>query len=76
MSLILREALKNESSISTAQDALVKEGFDRASETFVRWHPSLYSYKVYSESCQRRLRTNSVLERLNLECKRRTKKIY
>lgn len=42
---------------------------------FERWHPSLYNYRAYSESNQRRLRTTSILERLNLEFKRRTKKI-
>ena len=32
-------------------------------------------YKAYDESFQNRLRTTNVLERLNLEFKRRTKKI-
>ncbi|MCW6170611.1 MAG: transposase, partial [Thermoplasmatales archaeon] len=55
--------------------ALVKEGLDKASEMFERWYPSLYNYRAYSESYQKRLRTTNVLERLNLEFKRRTKKI-
>ena len=42
---------------------------------FERWYHSLYNCKAYSESCQRRLRTTNVLERPNLEFKRRTKKI-
>ena len=42
---------------------------------FERWYPSLYNYMAYSESFQKRLRTTNVLERLNLEFKRRTKKI-
>jgi len=72
---IVKQALENESLVSEAQDTLVKEGLDKASEMFERWYPSLYNYKAYSESCQKRLRTTNVLERLNLEFKRRTKKI-
>ena len=72
---IIKQALENESLVSNAQDTLVKEGLNKASDMFERWYPSLYNYKAYSESCQRRLRTTNVLERLNLEFKRRTKKI-
>ena len=72
---IVKQALENESLVSTAQDLLVKEGLDRASEMFERWYPSLYNYRAFGESNQRRLRTTNVLERLNLEFKRRTKKI-
>ena len=72
---IVKQALENESLVSEAQDTLVKEGLDKASEMFERWYTSLYNYKAYSESCQKRLRTTNVLERLNLEFKRRTKKI-
>ena len=72
---IVKQALENESLVSGAQDTLFKEGLEKASDMFERWYPSLYNYKTYSESCQRRLRTTNVLERLNLEFKRRTKKI-
>ena len=72
---IVKQALENESLVSTAQDILVKEGTEKASEMFERWYPSLYNYKAYGESCRKRLRTTNVLERLNLEFKRRTKKI-
>ena len=69
---IVKQALENESLVSTAQDILVKEGTEKASEMFERWYPSLYNYKAYGESCRKRLRTTNVLERLNLEFKRRT----
>ena len=72
---IVKQALENESLVSTAQNILVKDGLEKASEMFERWYPSLYNYRAYSESCQKRLRTTNVLERLNLEFKRRTKKI-
>lgn len=72
---IVKQALENESLVSTAQDLLIKEGIDKASEMFERWYPSLYNYRAFGESNQRRLRTTNVLERLNLEFKRRTGKI-
>jgi putative transposase len=64
---IVKQALENESLVSTAQDLLVKEGLEKASEMFEKWYPSLYNYRAYSESCQKGLRTTNVLERLNLE---------
>jgi transposase-like protein len=70
-----KQALENESLVSKAQDTLVKEWLDRASDMFERWYPSLYNYRSYSESSRKRLRTTNVLERLNIEFKRRTKKI-
>ena len=72
---IVKQALENETLVSQAQDTLVNEGLEKASDMFERWYPSLYNYKAYSESCRKRLRTTNVLERLNLEFKRRTKKI-
>ena len=72
---IVKQALENESLVSKAQDVLVSEGLDKASDMFERWYPSLYNYKAYGELCQKRLRTTNVLERLNLEFKRRTRKI-
>jgi transposase-like protein len=72
---IVKQALENESLVPKAQELLVNEGLNKASDMFERWYPSLYNYKAYSESCQKRLRTTNVLERLNLEFKRRTKKM-
>jgi len=72
---IVKQALENESLISQAQDALVKEGIQKASDMFERWYPSLYNYKAFGSMNNRRLRTTNVLERLNLEFKRRTRKI-
>ncbi len=75
VSLMVREALENESLLSRAQEVLVENGLEKASEMFERWHASLYNYMAFNHSSQRRLRTTNVLERLNLEFKRRTKKI-
>ena len=75
VSLIVKEALENESLLSTAQEALIKEGLKEASDMFERWYPSLYNYKAYHERDHKRLKTTNLIERLNLELKRRTKKI-
>jgi transposase-like protein len=72
---IVNQALENESLVSKAQDTLIKEGLDKASDMFERWYPSLYNDKAYGELCKKRLRTTNVLKRLTLEFKRRTKKI-
>ncbi|MHB1810963.1 MAG: IS256 family transposase [Thermoplasmataceae archaeon] len=72
---IIKQALENESLVSRAQELLLKEGLEKASDMFERWYPSLYNYRAFGQSNQRRLRTTNVLERLNLEFKRRTKKI-
>ncbi len=72
---IVKQALENEALVSMAQDLLGKEGLDKASEMFEKWYSSLYNYKAFSEPNHRRLRATNLLERLNLELKRKTKKI-
>ena len=57
----MKQALKNESHLSRAEDTPVKNGMDKASGMFGRWHPSFYAPKLYSESCQKRLETTNVL---------------
>lgn len=37
---IVKQALENESLLSTVQDVMVKEGLIKASEMFERWYPS------------------------------------
>jgi len=75
VSLIVKEALENESLIARAQEALAEQGLEKASEMFERWEPSLYNYMAFNEVSWRRLRTTNVLERLNCEFKRRTRKV-
>lgn len=72
---IVKQALENESLVSNAQDALINADLEEASEMFERWYSSLYNYKAYNESLQKRLRRTNVIERLNLEFERRAKKI-
>ncbi len=42
---------------------------------FERWQPALYNYLAFSTADSGRLRTTNILERLNLEFKRRTRKV-
>jgi transposase-like protein len=72
---IVKQALEHESLVSNAQDALINADLEEASEMFERWYSSLYNYKAYNESLQKRLRRTNVIERLNLEFERRAKKI-
>ena len=72
---MVMQALENESLVPEAKDVIVKEGMGKASEMFERWYPSLYNQKAYNESLLKRRRTANVQERLNLEFKRRTRKI-
>ncbi len=72
---IVKQALENETLLPYVQDILVKEGLNKASDMFDRYYPSLYNYKAYNEANHRILKTANVIERLNLEFKRRTKKI-
>ena len=54
---IIKQALENESLISRTQETLVKEPLHKDSDMFEIWYRSLYNYKVYGESCRKRLRT-------------------
>jgi len=72
---IVKQALENEMLVKQAQEVLVKEGLEKASNMFERWHQSLYNYKAFKDSSRRMIRATNVLERLNLEFKIRTKKI-
>ena len=72
---IVKRTLENESLLSNVQDVMVKDGLIKASEMFERRYPSRYNYRAFGINNQRRLRTTNVLERLNLEFKRRTGKI-
>lgn len=72
---IIKQALENETLMPKAQDILINEGLEKASEMFEKWYPFLYNYMAFSSSNWKRLRTTNILERLNLEFKRRTKKL-
>ncbi len=72
---VVKQALENKSVVSTEQELLAMEDLDKASDTFERWYPSLYNYRSFSGYNQRRLRRTIVLKRLNIEFKRRVRKI-
>jgi putative transposase len=53
----------------------MENGLEKASDMFEQWHPSLYNYLAFNKNNHKRLRTTNVIERVNLELKRRSKKI-
>jgi putative transposase len=58
-----------------AQDILIENGLEKASDMFEQWYSSLYNYLAFNKNNHKRLRTTNVIERVNSEIKRRTKKI-
>jgi hypothetical protein len=59
---MIQQAFEDALLVSKVQDTIIKESFYLAARMFEGWYPSLYNYKTYSESCQKRLRTANELE--------------
>ena len=75
VSLIVKESLENPSLMPLAQQALIDNRMDRAAEMYERWSDSLYNYQSSPREHWIRIRTTNMMERLNYEVKRRTKKV-
>ncbi len=54
---------------------LEQKGMTRAVDMFDRFQDSLHSHTAFSKCHRRKLRMTNMLERINLELKRRTRKI-
>ncbi len=68
-------ALSDPARLSDARTLLELKGMTRAVDMFDRFQDSLHSYSAFPKCQWRRLRTSNMLERINLELKRRTRKI-
>ena len=68
-------ALNDPFRLSDARALLERKGMARSVDMFDRFHDSLHSYSAFPKCQWRRLRTSNMLERINLELKRRTRKI-
>ena len=75
VSLIVKESLENPDLLPLVQQNLVNNRMEKAAEMYERWHDSLYNYRSSPERHWRRIRTTNMMERLNYEIKRRTKKV-
>ena len=68
-------ALNDPSRLSDTRALLERKGMAKAVDMFDRFQDSLHSYSAFPKCQWRRLRTSNMLERINLELKRRTRKI-
>ncbi len=75
VSLIVKESLENPDLLPLVQQNLMDRGMEKAAEMYERWHDSLYNYRSSPKRHWRRIRTTNMMERLNYEVKRRTKKV-
>ena len=68
-------ALSDPARLSDARTLLELKGMTRAVDMFDRFQDSLHSHSAFPKCQWRRLRTSNMLERINLELKRGTRKI-
>ena len=68
-------ALNDPARLNDARTLLERKEMTRAVDMFDRFQDSLHSYSAFPKGHWRRLRTSNMLERINLELKRRTRKI-
>ena len=71
----MKAAMNNPESVPAFRERLLSLGLEKAADVFDRHHDSLFNYTVFPRRYWRRLRTTSMLERINLELKRRTRKV-
>jgi putative transposase len=69
----LKVALEDENKIQELIQELESRGYSKAADTIERFRFSLWNYKSFPVSHQRRIRTTNGLERINKELKRRTR---
>jgi transposase-like protein len=69
----LKIALTDETKMQELIHELDDRGYSKAADTLERFQFSLWNYKSFPVSHQRRIRTTNGLERINKELKRRTR---
>jgi putative transposase len=69
----LKIALENESKVQELILELENKGYSKAADTLERFRFSLWNYKSFPASHQRKIGTTNGLERINKELKRRTR---
>ena len=68
-------ALSDPARLGDARTLLERKGMTKAVDMFDRFQDSLHSYSAFPKQHWKKLRTSNMLERINLELKRRTRKI-
>ena len=70
----LHNALDKPAAVKETGKMLELKGLSKAIDMFDRHHDSLHSFAAFPKEHWRRLRATNMMERMNLELKRRTKK--
>ena len=71
----IHNALDKPAAVKETRKMLEHKGLSKAIDMFDRHHDSLHSFAAFPKEHWRRLRTTNMMERMNMELKRRTKKI-
>lgn len=71
----LKECLSDPALLLTYAKELEDTGFSRAADTIYRFEHGLMNYRAYPPEHWKKIRTTNLLERVNKEIKRRTKKV-
>jgi transposase-like protein len=69
----LKVALEDKNKMQELIQELENRGYSKAADTIERFQFSLWNYRTFPSSHQRRIRTTNGLERINKELKRRTR---
>ena len=71
----MKAPMNNQESVPAFSEGLLSLGLEKATDMLDRYHDSLFNYTTFPRQYWRRLRTTNMLERINLELKRRTRKV-
>ena len=71
----MKAAMNSPESVPAFRERLLSLGLEKSVDMLDRYHDSLFNYTAFPRQYWRRLRTTNMLERINLELKRRTRKV-
>ena len=71
----LKAAMNNPEAVPAFRERLLSLGLEKSADMLDRYHDSLFPYTAFPRQYWRRSRTTNMLERINLELKRRTRKV-
>ena len=72
---VLKESLTDSGKLLEYATQLDERGFSRAADTIHRFHHGLMNYRSFPPEFWKKIRTTNLLERVNKELKRRSRKI-
>ena len=71
----MKAAMNNPEAVPAFRERLLSLGLEKVADMLEHYHYSLFNYTAFPMQCWRRLRTTYMSERINLELKRRTRKV-